>query len=623
MYEENVSQDNCELQAIQPGNICQDTEQLVGQRLAVIGRFYDVKIEDMRSQVQNLRLIRARKVAVYILHENIGLTVRAAAGEVGRVGVGSYAVLRKFKESVQENEMLSREVTYLGKVPTVNKPIDQRIVSRVTEATGIEETGLQEPAESKEIYARNMAIALMMERGYVSCRDVASYFGMTRYKDVLWITKTTAYRETRSTLLAQQMDWVRRRIYSERFAKFNYKPPAESQELVSASQSLPQIDEKLVHPKIVANVYGAINATADFYSLPPESLIGRSNEFTKARARRAAMIICDSLHVPFEQLGLCFDGRSPYSVEDSVSRARAWAAKDKFFAQELKAIAGGNPRQDTAKQALLSICAYYDLTPEDIRSRKQRGGAWQDRARAVFIAIMERKATMTRASFAAIIGRTESVARATTTSMNQRMATQPRLKAEVEYLFDPLSNSRPLPPKEMLAYVLNLMGMPIEKLQDPQTPDQHRARRLAAFILAEEVAFPHYNIAVSLRDKPENISAYIKNTRKEIIKNPRLALEIDSYLPANAVNGPLTGKILKLISRRYNYDLQDLREGDETDPSYTQALGVAIKLMTEGPKHPIGAIADLLQKSPEQITQLVAYNCRSLQPKLELRAETD
>jgi chromosomal replication initiation ATPase DnaA len=599
-YEKNV------LEVVQPQSIAEDDSVVASERLAIVGSFYDVTIEDMRSQEQNLRLIRARKVAVYALHENVGLSVRAAAEQLGRMGRGPYATLRDFKESMRQNRMLSQEVAYVGRAKNIKKTIDQRITSRVAEATGIEETRLNEPSEPSEINARNMAIALMMERGYVSCRDVARYFDMTRHKDVLWITKTTSYREAQSPLLSQQMDWIRQKLLTERPATFIYTSPDESQELPASSESLPEIDERLVHPRLVASVYGTIHAAADFYGVPARELIGRSSEFTAARARRAAMIMCNNLNIPTEQLGLCFDGRSPYSIEGSISRATLWAAKDKLFAQELESIARGEQRQDIASQTLQNVCQYYDVTQEDMRSEKQEGGAWQDRARSVFMAVMDRKATLPRAAVGAIIGRTENVTHMTTTSVNQRMAKQPRLKAEVNYLHDPFINTRPLPPKEMLDYVLQSLEIPIDELQDPHTPIQRRARTLAAFILAEETAFPQANIAILLHDKPDNISYYIKKTRKDIIKDPKLALEIDGLLPANAVNRPLTGKILRLIAQKYHYDLRGLLEGDDTQPGYQRALDATIKLMASGAKHPTEAIADLLNVPNEYVAQLVS-----------------
>jgi hypothetical protein len=560
----------------------------------------------MRSQEQNLRLSRARKVAIYVLRENVGLTTMAASEEVGRSSRGAYEVFRTFKESMRNNMMVSQEVTYLGKVKTIKQSIDQRIVSRVMEATGIEETALGEPAGSEELEARNMAIALMMERGYFSGIDVANYFSMTGYREVLRIAKSTALNETRNAHLAQKMNWVRRHLLSERPATFTYKPLDESQELPDSSESLPDIDKKLVDPKFVADVYGAIHASADYYNLPVKTLLTRSNKYFTVRARNAALIICDDMRIPYDELGLCFNGRSRDTVKASIKSARSRYAKDEFFFQELEDIVSNDRRKHIAIQTLLGVCAYYGVTHEDMRSGKQEDEVWQDRARSVYMTVMERKATIPRSEFAAIIDRAESFARATTASINRRMLKEPRLKAEVDYLYDPLKNSRPLPPKEMLTYVLQQMDLSIGEVQNPETEEQYRARRIAAFILSEETSLPERNIATLLGDEPENISKYIKKTRKNMIDNPRLALEIDSCLPANAVNRPLTGNILRLISKRYSYTLRDLREGDETDPRYAHVLGVVVKLMAGGPKHPLEAIADLLQKSNEEVAQLTA-----------------
>jgi hypothetical protein len=583
-----------------------ETQLLIDARMAVISKFYGVETDAMLFPDNfTMRLTRARRVATHVLRETVGLNFIDVATVLNRSLQSTRKTYKKLGEEMSYNKPLVKEVAYLGTVKKVRQSIDERIITRVSEVTGIKQPNIWVPTSSEDRQARSMAIALMAERGYVSPKEIAEDFGIARSQEIYRINKVFGYREPLDPLLAEQMKWVRQKILTERLAKFSYKEPLEKKKPLEDNDDLPKINEKIVHPNVVKAVYGVIRSTADFYGLPATELIGRSNDFTHARARRAALLICADMRVPTEELGICFGARDPDLVENYTSRAREKVTRDRFFSQEIEDIVSGEPRRDITEETLTRVCLYYGLKPKDLRDDRGPGISWQGRARSVYFAAMARHQTIPREIFAPVVGRDGSTARNVITNTEQRAVKQPRLKVEIEYIVDPFNNPRPPTPNELLDHFLKQAGISFEELKNPDTPKNRQTRRIAAFILAEEACMPQFDIAEFLDDLPGNVKHYIKRTRAEMEQDPKLALEIDALLPDNAINRPVVGKILRLVSERFGYDLSQLKEASTDDPRHQQALETTIKLMLKGTKYSADSVAELFSLPTEAFARLV------------------
>lgn len=514
-----------------------ESDLLIANRLGIISTFYGVSIEEMLDERRTIRLVRARKVAAYTLHESLGIKFAGIANALDRTWPTVRGNALRLANEMEADRLLAMEVAYLGKAKRISQSIDQRIVTRVSEATGIDRALVLAPDSAETREARDIAIALTAERGHAAPQEIAQLFGLSAFEKVYRVRRLMRYKEPINPLLGQQMDWVRQKVLTEKPAIFAFQDVSKPVKDKKSQNDLPEIDPNLVHPNIVEAIYNTVVDVATFYNLPPDAIIGRGVEFLHTRARGAALVICEDLKIPHDELALCFDGRSPISLKQFISRVRGRLANDEVFRNELENIIEGEKRLDIAQETLKRVSLYYDLPINKLKSKKGKYGAtWESRAKSVYLAVMARQGSIPQHVFAQKVGKSETNAHSTISNTLKRAANNPRLKAEIEYLSDPHNNPRPFTPQDLIDYVVNRMGTTIKDLKEGRTLKDIKLRRATAYILATEAELPRENISQLLGISVGATHEAVKTIRREVKCDPAMALRIDVLLPAEAIS---------------------------------------------------------------------------------------
>lgn len=579
-----------------------DREPASQRVMKTVCDFYGVIPEEVLEERPSDRFMRPREVTTYLLREQLGLSFPEIKDQMQRSESAVLNAYHRLEDEITQNPLLAAEVKYLKGAKRIGRSINERIIGRVAEATGVHPDDILAGTDSE---ARQLAMALLAERGHLSSREVAELFGLTTEGSVYRARTVIDYQTPRNPLLAQRQAWVRERIFSERSASFVFRAEAsgelEEGREVFFVDGLPEIEEHLVHPEIRNQIYGIVGRVASFYSVRPKEVVGRTDEFVLTRARRAAVLLCHQERIPATETAVCFDARTSGSIGGLLETARIDLERHKIFAEELRALEKGEKRRDVLGETLRSAARYYGVSTESLRTGKSPAAA---RGRVTFLMVMTEHACATQRQLGKAVGKTEENAGAIIFNTKKRLQKDPRLQAEIRYLSDPESVPRPPDADDILAHLRHSFGISAERLRNPQTDEEREAKRLASYVLAEELAMPHKEIARLLLDNPSNMPWYMRHTRAEITKDARKILEIDRLLPPHSTSFSMTGRVLKFVSRQYQVELEGLASLDDT-PQLNQARTLAVSLLMEGANLSSENISRLLDMDVSTVDQLV------------------
>jgi hypothetical protein len=179
------------------------------------------------------------------------------------------------------------------------------------------------------------------------------------------------------------------------------------------------------------------------------------------------------------------------------------------------------------------------------------------------------------------------------------------LRAEIEYFKNPATAVRPPNADDIVFKVRSSFGLSMEQLTRPRTEDERRAKRLAAYILAEETVLSLGDIAKILRSGKKTVSTGIETTREEVSQNPREALEVDVLKPMHSTSFSVTSRIMQYVAGRNEVGIAALVSGHET-PQLLQARREAARLLVRKASYAPGMAADLLGIPQAQVERLAA-----------------
>lgn len=567
--------------------------------------FYGITPDELASEHQSDRFLRPRGVAAYMLHRKLGLSVREVTGELQRNEGAVIAAYQNLEREITENPMLAAQVKYLEGTKRIARNLNERIIMRVSEATGIDPNDVLTGKDVEANFARQMAMSLMAESRHLSSREIAEFFGLASEGSAYRAKRVIEYQRPKNPRLVQQMDYVRQSIFSEKPDTFEYDPKLaqglnDGQEVLIRG-ALPHIDESLVHPDILARVYGIVEQVADFYGVPATEIVGRTDEFMINRARRTAVLLCNRARIPRAEAALCFDNRGGSSFGQLIHATEIDADNQPLFAEELEALAQGEERRDVLKETLKSVARYYGVPLSEISNGE---GYYPARARVAFLMVMTSQSCATQRQIGATIGRSEETTSNTIIKTSKRLQRDPRFQAEINYLLNPVEVPRPADAQDILHSVCVGYDISLDELRQTRSLQDRMPKRLAGFILADELTLPHVDIAELIQDGVFKVGYYIRKMREEVDQNPRRVLEIDRLRPPNSINFSMTGRILVHVKRKYGLSLADLSSQDQT-PELDEARRVAINLLLKRGDYSVQKAAKFLKMPTEHIEQFV------------------
>ncbi len=579
-----------------------ETESVSERITQKVYDFYGLKRTAVSNSSITNRFVRPRDVAAYLLREKMGLPVRAVADQLDCHYDTAVKANRKIKSEMTGNPLLSAEIRYLDRTKRITLSLNERIVASVAETTGLDRKDIMAGKTQESLRARQMAMVLLAERGHLSTREVAEFFNLLRPGSVYRARAVIAYEQQYNPTLPQQLAWVRKKIFTEKPASFvsgtSHAPKLKDVHKVLSGDQLPVIDEALVHPDIQAQVYAIVERVADFYNVAAIDIVGRTKEFTVQRARRTAILLCHHARIPTTEMGICFDNRTANPLHRIVDTANTDAKERAIYAEELKALSAGESRRDVLTETLESITQYYGISDTEFSTSE---GYLPLRARAVFLALMSEHACSTQKQLGAAVSIADrQLISAMIIRSERRVVRDPRLKAELEYIKAPKTMPKPPTAEELLSSICESFNISLDQLCEPKTTYERKARRMAAYVLKNELDLPRNDIAQLVNDSIINIAKHLSRTRQEIKNKPRRIVEIDELLPPNSASLSPAGKILLLVRQHYKADLNALASKNQS-PSLNRARSLVIDLLLTTTGHTIRQISELLDLTTAEV----------------------
>ena len=557
--------------------------------------FYGVEPSEVSGKSIANRSIRPRRVAAYLLIEELNLPVHEVMSKLKRGQRPT--VLRahhEIQQEIAENPMFAEEIEYIKKFQQASHSINERIIDSVAKATHVGPDDIMSGKEPESFRARQMAMTLMAERGHLSPPEIARFFGQATEGSVYRARTMVEFQQPKSLLLAAQLKWVRSRLLTQKtenpFAFEDVQPVSpETGSQAIAEGKLPDINETLVHPEIKDEVYRIVEETASFYGVSAVEVAGRSEDFLVMRARKAAVLRCREARLPMRETALCFDGRHHSSLLSLSRKVRTDANNNPILAEELRAMGEGEERRDVLGETVRSVTHYYNIRLSELYSSRAHRSV---RARAVFLAVMSEHASNTYDEMAAAAGCSTGVALQIHARISKRLKTDIRLKAEVDYLMDPGRVRRPPDAHDILLKIRDSFSISSEELMRPQTEEGRKAKRSAAYILADELGITNREIAKILGMNRERVPDYIRHIQKEVAEQPQRILEIDKLRPPHSTSFSKTARILHFAAKRQGVGLAELFSEGSTPEVNNARLEAAELLQKSG--FSVGNIVSLL-----------------------------
>lgn len=550
--------------------------------------FYGVDPAKEDEDVSLSRSARPREAAIYLMAEKFGFSTPEITELLNRGAAAAKSIQYKVKAQVTRDPLLAEELSYLEQIENVDSSINERIVERVAEVNGLDISDVLEGKGSNGTRARQAAMVLMAERGHMTLQDVAGFFGRKSGNSVARVKTIIQYRQLRSPLLVQQLNWVRQNVLTEEASQFVFDESRAS-ELTDSKTGLPAVDEKLADPEVRDKIYALVERVAEFYHLSALEIVGRDRDSMIVKARRAAVLLCAQAGLPSKEVATCFDARSDNAFARLVKVAQAYQEEDQVFTEEIEAIAKGESRPYVLEETLCLVSKFYNVNRSELRSSD---GYWVERARTAFLTVMSDHACATRKHLASITGMSPKTAGTKILKTKRQLPQDARLQAEIEYLTNPKETPQPPGADDIVLKVCESFGITEARLLKPQSPDERSAKRLTAYILADELSLPHEEIAEILHDGATNISKQIQLTKQEIDKRPGQILEVDNLRPPHAVSLSITGRVLRFVTGQYQVPLGDLADLDNTKLGDARVL--AVNLLVRRAGHTIHQVAEIL-----------------------------
>ena len=583
-----------------------EREPLAQRMLQTVCEFYGVDAEALSAGHTAFLFTRPRAVTAYILQRRFGLSSAEITGVLGRNEQSVIHGTGRIESELEDNPLLAAEIEYLDRPKRIQPSLNDRLIKRVAEATGIKVKDILRSRDPEHIQARHMAMALMAERGHMSPIEIARVFGLTSEKMSYQAIKLMTYRAD-DPLISQQMEYARQRVFSTRRGSFKFDPEAVPDTKATAEDPdfLPEIDESLVRPEIREKVYSIVRRVAAFYKIPAREVVGRSNEFEAQRARRAAVYLCRKAEMPQPETALCFDARSTNTLADVAKGAEADIEEHRYFAQEIIAIKSGEQRRDMVKVMLERAAEFYGIDKAELISSDDK---WAIRARLGFVSVVHEQDLTTYEGTGTLLDMSGKKVAGMAQWAGKRLAKEARFRAEVDYLADPKGSSKPPGTGEIITAICESFGIRRDILTAPfpsaDIPDNvQSAKRMAAYVMADEMSLPYKRIAEVLGDSPSQISAFVNSTRKEADSSPRRALEIDRLKPAGSVSRSMATRIVQYVTRQYELELEDLSTvGKATRLQKARKMAVTLLRQAEYSAEEVGVLLRMPVSTVQELT---------------------
>ena len=583
-----------------------EREPLAKRMLQTVCDFYGVDVEALSSGHTAFMFTRPRAVTAYILQRRLGLSSAEIVGVIGRNEQSVIHGAGRIESELEDNSLLAAEIEYLDRPKRIQPSLNDRLIRRVSEATGIEVKEIFSSHDPGPTHARYMAMALMAERGHMSPVEIARLFGLSSETSPYQAVKVMTYHAD-DPLLSQQMEYARQGVFSTRRGSFEFDPEAvpDSEAQAQDPDFLPDIDESLVHPEIREQVYSIVRRVATFYKIPAKEVVGRTNEFEVKRARRAAAYLCRKAKLPWTETAVCFDARGTNTLTEVANGAELDIEEHPFFAQEIKAIKSGEQRRDMVQVMLERASKFYGIDEAELISSDDK---WAVRARLGFVSVVSEQDLTTYEGMGTLMDMPWKKVAGIALWAKKRLAKEARLRAEIDYLADPKGAPKPPGTGEIIESICASFGihrdvltapLPLENIPD----DLQSAKRAAAYIMAEEMSLPRKQIAKVLGDTPSQVNAFVNRTREEADSSPRRALEIDRLKPAGSVSMSMATRIVQHVTRQFELELDDLSTiGKATRIQKARKMAVSLLRQAEYSAEEVGVLLRMPASTVQELT---------------------